>query len=126
VRVNLFSAVCFALPPPLSFDESVNLIGQRIDMYYKSGYFSANPEFPGIFVEGGRNSTFSGEYWTIENGEFISEPLWTNVYNIDSREMHYTWLSDNSSLFGVDAGDEVEFFQISEESIKIHIERRSR
>jgi len=70
-----------------SYDSNLNIIGQRVDMYYKSLWLSTDPSYPGVFVEGGRNSTFSCNYWTINDSLFVDELLWTDAYDSDVGKM---------------------------------------
>ena len=79
-----------------SYDGDVIVIEQNVDMYYKSFSYSNNPLFNGLFVEGGRNSDFSCDYWTLKDNELIVEPLW--VYTLSDEDMVYEELSDNKQL----------------------------
>jgi len=81
-----------------SCSDKVNIIGRQIDMYYKNVFLSTDPAFSGVFVEGGRNSTFSCNYWTIKDNKFIDIPLWTNAPGSESEGMVYTELTDNKQL----------------------------
>lgn len=113
------------------YDENISIIGRQVDMYYKECWLSTNPLFPGLFVEGGRSSTFSCNYWTIINNEFIDEPLWSYVYVPDVEDMEYRDLSGNEQLIAEsklfpsalpDSGtvklyDTIKFFEINEANI---------
>ena len=104
-----------------SYDGSVNIIGQRIDMYYKDCWFSNDPTIPGFFVNGGRNSTFACNYWTIKENELVVEPLWTDAYNSNTDKMEYKELSDKLQLISeakrvisFHPEGTVDFFEINE------------
>ena len=79
-----------------SYDGDVIIIKRQVNAYYTLFSYSDNPLFNGLFVEGGRNSTFSCYYWILEDGEFIVEPLWSD--KIGSEGMVYEELSDNKQL----------------------------
>jgi len=106
------------------YDDEVIRIGRRIDMYYSSLYFSIDSKFPGIFVEGGRNSTFSCSYWTVKNYNFVREPLWTDAVNfdLDYPKMEYKELSSNKKLIAkakkTKSQDEVKLYYINETEIQ--------
>lgn len=118
-----------------SYEENISIIGRRIDMYYKQAWLSVNPLFAGLFVEGGRTSTFSCNYWTVIDNEFIDEPVWSLTPYIDEDtlelELEYKDLSDNEQLIAeakkypsslpdsgtFDLNDTVEFFEIDEANI---------
>jgi len=107
-----------------AYDGNVKLIGQQIDMYYKVCWPSTDPSFPGVFVGGGRNSTFSCNYWTIKDNVFTVEPLWSEAMDFDVAEMVYEEFSDNKQLIAAaekvvyaDAGN-IEFFEIDEAGIQ--------
>ncbi len=80
------------------YNGKVTIAGHKIDMFYYESWRSTNTAFPGIFVEGGRMSTFSCYYWTIKDGEFKSEQLWSDAYNEKKGEMDYKELSFNKQL----------------------------
>ena len=108
-----------------SYNGDVNRIGQRIDLYYKSCWFSSDPTLPGLFVEGGRNSTFACNFWSIKENRFITEPLWTDAYNFDTNKMEYKELSDNTQLINeanravpFPPEGTVDFFEINETGIQ--------
>ena len=108
-----------------SYDGNVNRIGQRIDMYYKSCWFSSDPTISGLFVEGGRNSTFACNYWSIKENKFVVEALWTDAYNSDTKKMDYKELSNNSQLINeakraisFHPDGTVDFFEINEANIQ--------
>jgi len=116
------------------FDGNVRVIGRQVDMYYKECWSSTNPLFPGLFVEGGRSSTFSCNYWSVDNNEFIDESLWTYAVSPDAGivDMEFTEISNNEQLiaeskrlspFFPDSGtgnrkDTVEFLEINEVNIQ--------
>ena len=111
-----------------SYDGKINRIGQRIDMYYKSCWISSDPLLPGLFVEGGRNSTFACNYWSIIDNKFVSEPLWTYAYNSDIGKMEYKEISNNSQLIdeakkvvSVSPEGTVDFFEINENNIQLQL-----
>jgi len=106
-----------------SYDGNVNLIGYRADMFYSHIFQSNNPQFPGVFVEGGRASHFNCYYWTINNDEFESELLWHH-YNIDDGPMDYEYLSDNEQLINeaketVYTKTRIEFYTINHINIQM-------
>ncbi|MDR2686566.1 MAG: hypothetical protein LBB75_02345 [Oscillospiraceae bacterium] len=80
------------------YNGKVRMIGQQSDMYYKGCYYSTDPSFPGVFVEGGRMSNFSCSHWTIKNSMFVDEPLWSNAYDYDVGEMVYEEFTGNKQL----------------------------
>ena len=77
---------------------TVRIVGQQIDMFYKGIYPSMDPSFPGVFVEGGRSSNFSCNYWMLKNNKFVNVPLWTDVADMETHGMVYTELTDNKQL----------------------------
>ena len=81
-----------------SYSGKVRIVGQKIDMFYKGIYLSTDPAFPGVFVEGGRNSTFRCNYWTIKNNKFVDIPLWTDIADMETHDMVFTELTDNKQL----------------------------
>ena len=80
------------------YDGNVRIIGQQINMYYKSCYYSTDPSFPGVFIYGGRTSNFSCNYWTIKDNKFVDAPLWTNIADDETHDMVYTELTGNKQL----------------------------
>jgi len=108
-----------------SYDGNVSTVGRQIDMYYKTIYLSSDPSFPGVFVEGGRNSTFSCNYWTIKNNVFVEEPLWSDAYQFDIDEIVYEEFTGNKQLIA-EAKKVIslypygmEFFEMDEVNIQI-------
>ncbi|MCL2071549.1 MAG: hypothetical protein FWH07_04850 [Oscillospiraceae bacterium] len=98
---------------------NVKLIGERMDMHYKSCYISAEPSFPGVFVSGGRSSMFKCYYWTKRSDNLLMELLWE--HNIDT----YTEISDNEQLLEAaeklgsqSANEEVIFVEINSANIQ--------
>ena len=92
-------------------------------MWYKSCYETKSKTFPGLFVFGGRSSTFKCYYWTIKDNKFVNEPLWSDSYNVDINEQEYTEQSDNKKLIAdaekiIYANDDIEFFEIDEVNIQ--------
>ena len=107
------------------YNGNISIIGRQIDMYYKLCWLSTDSSHPGIFVEGGRNSTFCCNYWTIKNNEFVCEPLWSYIYNTETNEMDYKELSSKKQLIdeakkviSSNPNNEIEFFEINEINIQ--------
>jgi len=98
-----------------SYDGNVNMIGNRIDMYYKFCYAPSDLSISGLFVEGGRSSSFACNYWSVKNNKLVEEPLWTD--NANTGKMEHKELSDNSQLIEeakrAISGSGIEFFEIS-------------
>lgn len=107
-----------------AYDGEVRRIGHQVDMWYKTCFLSTNPSFPGVFVEGGRNSTFSCSYWTVKDNVFVDEPLWSNIADVDTQDMVYKELSGNQQLIAEakkitsSVSNEIEFFEIDEAHIR--------
>jgi hypothetical protein len=80
-----------------SYNGDVIILNLRTDMFYKSPLYSDNPSINGLFVEGGRNSNFRCDFWTVKNGEFIVESLWSNRLD-DTGMMIYEEHSENEQL----------------------------
>jgi len=80
-----------------SYDGDVIIIKRQADAYYMSFSYSGNPLFNGLFVQGGRSSNFNCYYWILEDGEFITKPLWSDKVDNEG-VMVYEELSDNKQL----------------------------
>ena len=77
---------------------TVRIVGQQIDMFYKGIYPSMDPSFPGVFVEGGRSSNFSCNYWMLKNNKFVNVPLWTDTADMETHDMVYKEIIDDKRL----------------------------
>ena len=108
------------------YDGKVKRVDRGLDMYYKSCYVSDDAELPGLFVSGGRNGTFACNYWYIEDGVVVEQPVWTDACDFESGQQKYKVLTDDKRL--ADAGfkiriddqthmEEVRFFALDKTGI---------
>jgi len=107
-------------------DGNVSIIGRQINMYYKTLHPSTDPSLPGVFVDGGRNSTFQCNYWTIENNVLRETPVWSEAPDFDNdNRMFFKELTDNKQMIAQSkeavssAPYGIEFFAIDEDNIQL-------
>ena len=110
-------------------DGNVRIIGRQIDMYYKLLHPSADPSFPGVFVSGGRVSTFQCNYWTIENNTLKETPVWSEAPDFDDgNKMVFKELTENNQMIAQAKEAEssvpygIEFYAIGEGNVQLILE----